>query len=582
MSNQTKKLLNGIDQCVQESLEGLVAVQPGLCLLDGYPVVVREDVASVKAAGKVTLLSGGGSGHEPAHAGFVGKGMLTAAVAGAVFTSPPPQSILAAIRAIGHGNPAGTLLIVKNYTGDRLNFGIAAERAKSEGLKVAMVIVGEDCALMSPDKSAQRRGLCGTILVHKVAGAMAEKGKSLEEIKAAAEKIIESMGTMSVCLYPCSVPGSGPSFTLGSSEVEVGLGIHGEAGIKRQELSPAKELVPSLVKAVLESLGADTKAVVLVVNNLGGTSSLELTLVAKCAIESLKEAGIEPVRAYCGTFMTSLEMAGISVTCLRLDQDSDVPTYLDDDTNAPAWPRVCLSERSSHKRNDAPPIKPDEKELMESNNQQKPLPTDLQQKVLSALSGACKAICEKEGELNDLDSGCGDGDCGTTLKRGAEEVQKWLSTNKGMSLSAYQIACHLAHVSESTMGGSSGALYSIFFLAAASEFQTSQVSLADVKRALGAGIDAISKYGGASVGDRTMLDALAAINSSLEVSSGISTTEALTAAAEAAEKAAEKTSTMVAQAGRASYVHSDLTLGKPDAGAAAVASWMKAVAERFI
>lgn len=164
----TKKLINNPRDVVDEALEGVVAANPGLNVLKGHCVIIREDVEELRKEGKVTLISGGGSGHEPAHAGFVGKGMLTAAVAGAVFTSPPTKSILAAIRAVGKENGAGTLLIVKNYTGDRLNFGFAAERAKAEGMKVEMVVVGEDCALTSKDKTAGRRGLCGTILIHKV------------------------------------------------------------------------------------------------------------------------------------------------------------------------------------------------------------------------------------------------------------------------------------------------------------------------------------------------------------------------------------------------------------------------------
>lgn len=164
----TKHLINNIDSAVDEALQGIVAANPGLNLLKGHRVVIRSDVEELRKAGKVTLVSGGGSGHEPSHGGFVGKGMLTAAVAGAVFTSPPTKSILAAIKAVGKDNKGGTLLIVKNYTGDRLNFGFAAEQAKAEGLKVEMVVVGEDCALSSKDKSAGRRGLCGTLLIHKV------------------------------------------------------------------------------------------------------------------------------------------------------------------------------------------------------------------------------------------------------------------------------------------------------------------------------------------------------------------------------------------------------------------------------
>lgn len=167
-SATSKKLINNPLNTVDEALEGIVLANPGLKLLKNHRVIVREDVDVLRKSGKVTLISGGGSGHEPSHAGFIGKGMLTAAVAGAVFTSPPTKSILAAIRAVGKGNNGGTLLIVKNYTGDRLNFGFAAERAKAEGLKVEMVVVGEDCALTSRDKTAGRRGLCGTVLIHKV------------------------------------------------------------------------------------------------------------------------------------------------------------------------------------------------------------------------------------------------------------------------------------------------------------------------------------------------------------------------------------------------------------------------------
>lgn len=164
----SKKLINDPQNAVDEALEGIAATNPGLNILKSHGVIVRDDVEELRKAGKVTLISGGGSGHEPSHAGFVGKGMLTAAVAGAVFTSPSTKSILAAIRAVGKGNEGGTLLIVKNYTGDRLNFGFAAERAKAEGVKVEMVVVGEDCALTSKDKTAGRRGLCGTVLIHKV------------------------------------------------------------------------------------------------------------------------------------------------------------------------------------------------------------------------------------------------------------------------------------------------------------------------------------------------------------------------------------------------------------------------------
>jgi len=293
----TKKLINNPRDVVNEALEGIVAANPGLNVLKGHSVIIREDVEELRKEGKVTLISGGGSGHEPAHAGFVGKGMLTAAVAGAVFTSPPTKSILAAIRAVGKGNDAGTLLIVKNYTGDRLNFGFAAERAKAEGMKVEMVVVGEDCALTSKDKTAGRRGLCGTILIHKIAGALAEEGKSLEEILQVVKTAASTMGTIGVSLGPCSVPGSLPSFVLGSDEMELGLGIHGEPGVKRVKMDQADQVVQTMVNHMCDiQSGAAHKlnlksgdSVALVVNNLGGTSVLELNIVAGSAIKYLSK-----------------------------------------------------------------------------------------------------------------------------------------------------------------------------------------------------------------------------------------------------------------------------------------------------
>ncbi|XP_022787345.1 dihydroxyacetone kinase 1-like isoform X2 [Stylophora pistillata] len=254
----SKKLINDPLDVVDEALEGIVLANPGLKLLKNHRVIIREDVNELRKAGKVTLISGGGSGHEPSHAGFVGKGMLTAAVAGAVFTSPPTKSILAAIRAVGHGNKGGTLLIVKNYTGDRLNFGFAAERAKAEGIKVDMVVVGEDCALTSKDKTAGRRGLCGTVLIHKIAGALAEEGKSLEEISQVAKATAQAMGTIGVSLAPCSLPGSLPSFVLGIDEMELGLGIHGEPGVKRVKLDKVDQVVKTMIDHMTDVQGGAT------------------------------------------------------------------------------------------------------------------------------------------------------------------------------------------------------------------------------------------------------------------------------------------------------------------------------------
>ncbi|NXI36004.1 TKFC cyclase, partial [Galbula dea] len=287
-----KKLVNRVASCADDALAGLVACSPGLKLLQGHRVVLRADLEAIR--GRVALLSGGGSGHEPAHAGYVGKGMLTGVVAGAVFTSPAVGSILAAIRAVTQAGAAGTLLIVKNYTGDRLNFGLALERARAEGADVRMVVVGDDSAFAAP-KKAGRRGLCGTILIHKVAGALAEAGVGLNEIVEKVSAAAKAMGTLGLSLSPCSVPGSKPTFHLADDEMELGLGIHGEAGVRRMKVLPADEAVETMLEHMTNPSNASHlplspgASVVLVVNNLGGLSCLELGIVAGAAVRCLGE-----------------------------------------------------------------------------------------------------------------------------------------------------------------------------------------------------------------------------------------------------------------------------------------------------
>uniref|UniRef100_A0A8C9FSB8 Triokinase and FMN cyclase n=1 Tax=Pavo cristatus TaxID=9049 RepID=A0A8C9FSB8_PAVCR len=319
-----KKLVCSVTSCAEDALAGLVACNPGLQLLRGHRVALRSDLAALR--GRVALLSGGGSGHEPAHAGYIGKGMLSGVVAGAIFTSPAVGSILAAIRAVTEAGAVGTLLIVKNYTGDRLNFGLALERARAEGADVRMVVVGDDCAFAS-QKKAGRRGLCGTVLVHKVAGAMAEAGASLDEIVTRVSALTKAMGTLGLSLSPCSVPGSKPTFQLANDEMELGLGIHGEAGVRRMKVMPVDEAVETMLAHMTDPSNASHlplspgASVVLVVNNLGGLSCLELSIVAGVAVRSLETRGVCIARALVGSFMTALEMAGISLTLLLVDEE---------------------------------------------------------------------------------------------------------------------------------------------------------------------------------------------------------------------------------------------------------------------
>ena len=263
---------------------------------------------------QVALLSGGGSGHEPAHAGFIGKGMLSAAVCGGVFASPSVDSILAGIRSICVPGGKGCLLIVKNYTGDRLNFGLAAETCKAEGIPCEMVIVGDDVAVNAGKEDdgtiTGRRGLAGTVFVHKCAGAVAEAGGSLAEVAAAARSAAESVGSMGVALTTCTVPGGKPSDRIGENEMELGLGIHNEPGRTKTTVTDVNSIVEIIIEEIDNVMDVKGKAVALMINNLGGTPMLELYVAARAIHQALENRNVVISRSYVGSFMTSLEMQG--------------------------------------------------------------------------------------------------------------------------------------------------------------------------------------------------------------------------------------------------------------------------------
>lgn len=327
-----KKLINEADQVVDQMLDGLVAAYPGLLQrLPGRSVITRS---TGPTPGKVGLVSGGGSGHEPAHAGFVGHGMLDAAVAGAVFTSPTPDQVLAGIQAANGG--AGVLLIIKNYTGDVMNFEMAAELAQAEGIETAAVVVNDDVAVEDSTWTTGRRGIAGTILVHKIAGAKAEAGGSLAEVQAVAEKVVTNLRSMGMALTPCILPAAGKAgFELGEDEVEIGMGIHGEPGTHRESLRTAAETTTLLTQQVMTDLGLQAgDEVAVLVNGLGATPMMELLICNKTVAELLHEAGIKTYRTFVGEYMTSLEMAGFSVSLLRLD--AEMKELLDAAAETPA------------------------------------------------------------------------------------------------------------------------------------------------------------------------------------------------------------------------------------------------------
>ncbi|KAM9278181.1 triokinase/FMN cyclase [Morus bassanus] len=527
--------------------------------------------------------------------------MLTGVVAGAVFTSPAVGSILAAIRTVAQAGAAGTLLIVKNYTGDRLNFGLALERARAEGADVRMVVVGDDSAFTTL-KKAGRRGLCGTVLIHKVAGALAEAGASLNEVVEKVSAAAKAMGTLGLSLSPCSVPGSKPTFQLADDEMELGLGIHGEAGVRRMKASgapavPSRSLrpptLPSWPPHALQMLPADEAvetmlahmtdpsnashlplspgaSVVLVVNNLGGLSCLELGIVAGAAVRRLESRGIQVVRALVGSFMTALEMAGVSLTLMLVNEE--LVGLIDAETTAMAWPNLAAAPATSHRQEiPAPKEGPGTAQCETSTGPDAA-------RVQLVLERVCGALLNMQDKLNELDRAAGDGDCGHTHARAARAIQEWVRARPPPAAPAHLLSS-LANLLLEKMGGSSGVLYGLF-LTAASQPLLNRNDLPAWADAMDAGIEAMQRYGGAAPGDRTMLDSLCAAAQALHAlrSPGTDMLPVLVAAVQSAEAAAEATKHMEAGAGRASYISSSQLL-QPDPGAVAVAGVLRAVLE---
>ena len=312
-----KKLINKVDDVEREMIEGLAKAAPKkLRKLDEGNIIVRTP----KKEGKVALVSGGGSGHEPAHGGYVGNGMLDCAVAGSVFTSPTPDQIYEGIKAVA--TDAGVLAIVKNYTGDVLNFEMAIDMAKDEGVNADYVIVNDDVAVKDSLYTTGRRGVAGTIFVHKIASARAEEGAGLAEVKSCAEHVIENVRSMGMAISPCTVPAAGkPGFTLAEDEVEIGIGIHGEPGTSREKMLSANEAAKRLLDTILADLDYSGKEVVVLVNGMGATPLMELYIVNNFVQDYLKEKGIKVYDTMVGNYMTAIEMAGFSLTLLRLDED---------------------------------------------------------------------------------------------------------------------------------------------------------------------------------------------------------------------------------------------------------------------
>lgn len=530
------QFVNRREDIVQEAIDGLIAASGGrLARLDGYPhirVVLRNDWDR----SKVALVSGGGSGHEPAHAGFVGPGMLTAAVCGDVFASPSVDAVLAGILAVT--GPAGCLLIVKNYTGDRLNFGLAAERARAFGLSVSMVVVNDDIAL--PDLP-QARGVAGTLFVHKIAGALAEAGAGLAEVTATANRVIAGTRSIGMSLDTCTVPGAAKEDRIARGKAELGLGIHGEAGVEQVDYSDAR----SAMAMVAEKIGAFLApggSYVALLNNLGGASVLEMSVLAHELARSDLAARLSHVVGP-ATMMSSLDMRGFSVSLCPADP-GDIAA-LEAQTPLRYWPGISRL---------AQPVIAD---LPDGLRPIRPLASD-HGPTRGFLTRCCEILIAAEADLNALDAKTGDGDTGSTLAGAARALIKAMDR---LPLADHtQLYRAIGQELSETMGGSSGVLLAIFFAAAGDAAASGQT----MGEALQAGLTRMQEIGGAGLGDRTMIDALEPALAVLP--------QGLAAAARAAREGANRTAEMVrARAGRAAYINADNLRGHVDPGAEAVA-----------
>ena len=536
------QFMNKKEDIVTEAIDGIVAASGGkLARLDGYPhirVVVRRDWDK----SKVALVSGGGSGHEPAHAGFVGKGMLTAAVCGDVFASPSVDAVLAGILAVT--GPAGCLLIVKNYTGDRLNFGLAAERARAFGLNVNTVIVDDDVAL---PELPQARGVAGTLFVHKIAGAIAESGSNLATVTEAAKRVIAATKSIGMSLDTCTVPGSPKEHRIPEGMAELGLGIHGESGVEQVKFSGARGAMEAVI-GKLASAMSDTPHVALL-NNLGGASVLEMSVLLHELVQSSAGSKITHVVGP-APMMTSLDMRGFSISVYPLN-NADLKA-LDAPTPLVAWPGINM-------------IAPIEViGLPDGLTPITPLPSD-HKATREFLKGCCELLISAEADLNALDAKSGDGDTGSTLAGAARAL---IGAMNKLPLSDHtQLYRAIGQELSQTMGGSSGVLLAIFF-AAAGDAASSGLPM---RESLQAGLARMQEIGGANLGDRTMVDALSPALKALE--------HGIMHAAKAAREGADYTATLLqAKVGRSSYISAAQLKGHIDPGAEAVARLFEHVA----
>lgn len=590
-----KKIMNTPETFVYDMCHGLAAAHPELEFVEKYKVVKKKDIND----NKVSLISGGGSGHEPAHAGFVGKGMLDAAVCGDVFASPSQVQVYNAIKACA--TDKGVLLIVKNYSGDCMNFNNAMSDAQDDGIKVDAVYVNDDIAVKDSLYTVGRRGVAGTVLVHKCAGAAAEQGKSLEEVKAVANKVIDNVRSFGFAFTSCTVPAAGhPTFDIGDDEMEFGVGIHGEPGRFREKIDYSTgtfcdDLSRRIVTDLEEDLALKSgEEVVLLINGFGGTPLQELYILNNSVTKALAKDGVKIHKTIVGNFMTSIDMAGASISVLRVD--SELKALVDYPVNTPAltWGAAMseqaqaaleavqaigralgyapVAEEHHTAKKKAAAKETEEVAVYEVEGKPEVTETINTAAFVQIVDKMADVIIENEVPFCEADK-MGDGDFGMSIAKGFKQLKADWATRKKGDIGQFLVSC--SEIIKEYCGGASGPIWgSAFKYAGKSMLGKKEVSLADVALLFTEANRGVYETGkksfgkGAEIGDKTLVDALkpCAMALTKAAEEGKSLREGLALGAKAAHEGAEATKTHVATLGRAGTV-GERSIGYPDAGA---------------
>ena len=582
-----KKIMNRSETMVPEMCAGIALAYPELEFVKRYKIIKKRE----QNADKVSLISGGGSGHEPAHAGFVGKGMLDAAVCGDIFASPSQIQIYQAIKETA-GN-AGTLMIIKNYSGDMMKFKNAARLAEEDGISVEYVKVDDDIAVQDSLYTVGRRGVAGTVLVHKVAGAAAEKGYSLKQVKAYAENAVLNTRSIGFAFTSCTVPAKGtPTFSIAENEIEYGVGIHGEPGVSREAMMTADELSKRMTDSLVKELGlSENDEVTVLVNGFGGTPLQELYLFLNSTAKILDEYKIKIYRSFAGNYMTSIDMSGASLTFMKmnselkslLDAESDAPAFK---VNGPVLPRNYEPFMPAYHTQSE---NTDQKNHTKGNAKvrQEILTVDNMIFIVDTMS---ECIIKNEVPFCELDAYAGDGDFGMSVSKGFRQLRReWndILEEKVCDIGEFLDACSL--IIMECCGGASGPIWGSAFRAAGKAAKGKQKLTAEefavlLQEAV-TGIQKTGEYSfgrGAVVGDKTLIDALVPCADVWTENAGNKTLKELfQLSADAAVNGAKMTEKIVARMGRAGTV-GKRSIGYPDAGAFALGVIFSKIADALI